>query len=155
VLTAASTQSGLGSVKWYAGDGVALSSAYLQPGPAQFASTTRLVAPGLGLPDEAQLLRDPILKKTKAAGVDSPLGFAFAGYDALAFCVLAWLLADGDATKVRDVLPGVARNYFGTTGWTYLNPNGDRAIGDFEFFGIAAQLGVWGWKSLFTHEVKA
>ncbi len=31
----------------------------------------------------------------------------------------------------------------------------DRAIGDFEFFGIVSNLGVFEWKSLFTHQVGA
>jgi branched-chain amino acid transport system substrate-binding protein len=150
---AAATNSDLSSIKWYAGDGVTLSSAYLQPGPAAFAIATRLEAPTLALPAQAQLLRDPILVKTTAAGVPSPLGFAFAAYDAFVCCTLAWLLAGGDRTKVRILLPGVARTYFGTTGWTLLNVNGDRAIGDFEFFGIDSNLGVFEWKSLFTHQV--
>jgi len=126
-----------------------LSSVYTQPGPATFAALTGLVAPGLALPSEAKLLRDPIVVQTKQAGVDNPLAFAFAGYDAFACCTIAWILAGGDRTKVREVLPGVARNYFGTTGWALLNANGDRAIGDFEFFGIESGM----WKSKFTHTV--
>ena len=60
-------------------------------------------------------------------------------------CTLAWVLAGGGRTKVRNLLPGVARTYFATTGWTLLNADGDRAIGDFEFFGIVSSRGVWDW----------
>ena len=140
---------------WYTGEGVTLSSAYLQPGPAQFAAATRLAAPKLALPAQAQTLRDSILQITTVAGVPSPLEcFSRATMHASA---ARWrgLLAGGERTKVRTLLPQVARTYFGTTGWTLLNVRGDRAIGDFEFFGIVSNLSVWEWKSLFTQQVGA
>lgn len=150
LLTAASSFPDLGAIKWYAGDGVTLSSAYLAPGPAQFASATRLLAPSLALPAEAKALIDPVLAQTAAAGVPSPVPFAFAAYDGFVCATLAWLLASGNRTKVRDILPEVAKMHFGTTGWTRLNTAGDRAIGTFEFFGIVNVMGSWQWKGLLT-----
>jgi branched-chain amino acid transport system substrate-binding protein len=153
LLSAGSAFPDLGAIKWYAGDGVTLSSAYLAPGPAQFASATRLLAPSLALPAEAKRLIDPVLAQTAAAGVLSPVPFAFAAYDGFICATLAWLLASGSRTKVRNILPEVAKMHFGTTGWTRLNNAGDRAIGNFEFFGIVNAMGSWQWKGLLTAEV--
>jgi branched-chain amino acid transport system substrate-binding protein len=150
LLNAASASSDLSSVRWFATDGIALSSAFLAPGPAQFAEMTHLAAANLGLPAEAQPLRDPILQVT---GLASPIPFAFAAYDAFVCATLAWLLAGEERTKVRDTLALVAKQHFGTTGWTLLNANGDRAIGSFEFFGIVNGSGGSQWTGLFSQQV--
>lgn len=150
LLSAASASSDLSSVRWFATDGIALSSAFLAPGPAQFAEMTQLAAANLGLPAEAQPLRDPILQAT---GLTSPIPFAFAAYDAFACATLAWLLAGKERTKVRDTLAPVAMQHFGTTGWALLNANGDRAIGNFEFFGIVNGSGGPQWTGLFSQQV--
>jgi len=150
LLSAASSSSDLSSVRWFATDGIALSSAFLAPGPAQFAEMTQLAAANLGLPAEAQLLRDPIVQAT---GLTSPIPFAFAAYDAFACATLAWLLAGKERTKVRETLAPVAKQHFGTTGWALLNANDDRAIGNFEFFGIVNGSGGPQWTGLFSQQV--
>jgi branched-chain amino acid transport system substrate-binding protein len=150
LLSAASASSDLSSVRWFATDGIALSSAFLAPGPAQFAEMTHLAAANLGLPAEAQPLRDPILQAT---GLTSPIPFAFAAYDAFVCATLAWLLAGEERTKVRDTLAPVAKQHFGTTGWALLDANGDRAIGSFEFFGIVNGSGGPQWTGLFSQQV--
>ena len=150
LLRAASGFSNLGSVRWLATDGIALSSAFLAPGPAAFAEMTQLAAANLGLPAEAQLLRDPIIQQS---GIASPIPFAFAAFDAFVCATLAWLLAGEDRTKVRDILAPVAQQHFGTTGWALLNAFGDRAIGNFEFFGIRSMSGVPQWTALFAQQV--
>lgn len=150
LLSAASASSDLSSVRWFATDGIALSSAFLAPGPAQFAGMTQLAAANLGLPAEAQPLRDPILQAT---GITSPIPFAFGAYDAFVCATLAWLLAAQERTKVRDTLAPVAKQHFGTTGWALLNANGDRAIGNFEFFGIVNGSGGPQWTGLFSQQV--
>ncbi len=155
LLTAASLYSDLASIKWYAGDGVTLSSAYLAPGPAQFAASTRLIAPSLGLPADARLLRNPVLAQMQAAGVSQPIPFSYAAYDGFVCATLAWLLAGGNKTKVAELLPQIARMHYGTTGWALLNANGDRAIGDFEFFGIVFQNGAWQWTSVLLQQVSS
>ena len=153
LLTAASGFSNLGAIRWFATDGVALSSAYLTATVAPFASSIQLLAANLGLPPQAQPVIAPILAKTTAAGVPSPIAFSFAAYDGFVCATLAWLLAAGDKTKVAAILPEVAKRYFGPTGWTLLDAAGDRAIGNFEFFGIVNQGGVYSWKGLLTVQV--
>jgi branched-chain amino acid transport system substrate-binding protein len=153
LLTAAANTADLGSVRWYAGDGITLSKAYLAPGVAPFAAATQLLAPSLALPVEAQPIIAPIVAAMAEAGVPSPTAFAFAAYDAFICAALAWLLAGDDKTRVAAVLPQIARLHFGTTGWTLLNANGDRAIGNFEFFGITLDSGSYVWKSMLTQQV--
>lgn len=150
LFTAASAYSNLSSVRWFATDGIALSSAFLAPGPANFAVTTQMVAANIGLPPEAQPLRDPILQAT---GLTSPISESFAAYDAFFCATLAWLLASQEKTKVRDTLAPVAKQHFGATGWTLLNANGDYAIGYFDFFGIVNGNNGPQWTGLFSQQV--
>jgi branched-chain amino acid transport system substrate-binding protein len=153
LLIASSSFNDLGSIRWFAGDGVTLSNAYLSVSVAQFAAATQFLAPSLGLPDEAEPVIAPILAETAAAGVPSPTAFSFAAYDGFVCATLAWLLAGGEKTKVSAILPEVAKRYFGPTGWTFLNAAGDRAIGNFEFFGIVNQQGAFSWKGIFEEQV--
>lgn len=66
----------------------------------------------------------------------SPEAYSLNSYD------VAWVIAlaiievgQYDGEKIAKILPKVASNYFGVTGWTKLDENGDRAGGD---YGIAA-----------------
>jgi branched-chain amino acid transport system substrate-binding protein len=153
LLTACSNFSTLASIRWFATDGVTLSNAYLSPSPAQFAVATQFMAPTLALPPEAKPIVAPILVETAAAGVTSPTAFSFAAYDGFVCATLAWLLAGGEKTKLRSILPEVAKRYFGPTGWTLLNSAGDRAIGNFEFFGIVNAQGAYSWKGVLEEQV--
>src|SRR5262249_50670947 len=81
LLVSCSGFSDLGSIRWFATDGVTLSNAYLAAGPAQFAIATQLLAVSLGLPPEAVPVIAPILAETAAAGIPSPTAFSFAAYD--------------------------------------------------------------------------
>jgi branched-chain amino acid transport system substrate-binding protein len=155
LFNAASATSHLGNVRWFAGDGVTLSSAYLAPGPASFAVLTKLLAPTIGLPSEAQLLINPVLAQITAEGVPSPIAFSYAAYDGFVCATLAWILAGGDKSRVQDILPLVAQMHFGTTGWTVLDAAGDRAVGNFEFFGIVSQSGTYSWSGLLTQQVSS
>lgn len=153
LMEAALANANLRAVRWYGGDGITLSTAYTAPSTAQFAAETHLVAAGLGVPESGQVLRDPILAKSAAAGFPHPRAYAFTAYDALACCTMAWLFGSGDKKKVKTLLPMVAKNYFGTTGWVELNANGDRAGANFEFWGIDNTTNPAQWKSAFTYDV--
>jgi hypothetical protein len=153
LLTACSSFPDLRSIRWFAGDGATLSNAYLSSSAAAFAAATQFLAPSLGLPPEAGPVIAPILAQTAKAGVPSPTAFSFAAYDGFVCATLAWLLADGDKTDVRYILPEVAKRYFGPTGWTLLNSAGDRQIGNFEFFGIINQKGAYSWQSVLVAQV--
>ncbi len=153
LLTAAAHTADLGSVRWFAGDGITLSNAYLATGVAPFAAATQLLAPSLALPAEAQPIIAPVLAEIAKAGVASPTAFSFAAYDAFVCATLAWLLAGDDKSRVSAILPQIAQMHFGTTGWSLLNANGDRAIGNFQFFGITFQSGSYVWTPALTVQV--
>jgi hypothetical protein len=152
LLAACSSFPDLASIRWFSTDGVTLSNAYLAPGPAQFAAATQFLAPSLALPADAQPVIAPILAETAAAGVPSPTPFSFAAYDGFVCATLAWVLAGGDKTQVSAILPEIAKRYFGPTGWTLLNSAGDRALGNFEFFGIVNQGGAFSWKPILVQQ---
>jgi len=153
LMIASSSFPDLSSVRWFGTDGLTLSNAYLSVSVAQFAIETQFLAATLGLPPEAKPLIAPILAETTAAGVPAPTAFSFAAYDGFVCATLAWLLAGGDKTKVRAILPEVAKRYFGPTGWTLLNAAGDREVGNFEFFGIVNEQGTYFWKPVLVEQV--
>src|SRR5262249_25304173 len=61
LLAAASKTADLGSVRWFAGDGITLSNAFLTPEVAPFAALSQLLAPSIALPAEAQSIVAPVL----------------------------------------------------------------------------------------------
>jgi branched-chain amino acid transport system substrate-binding protein len=66
-----------------------------------------------------------------------PVGYYFCLYD------IVWLVAKAileagttDTTILKNVLPKVAANYFGASGWCILDKNGDRAVMDYDLWAI-------------------
>ena len=137
------------SVKWYGGDGVVQSAALLANSTARdFAIATGFYAPNFGLP----LQPHPDLE-TIAAAIQSRSGveadaYALSVYDAM--WVLALTIADypevlTDYSKFKTEFTQQSERYFGITGPTILNENGDRAIGAFDYWGIVNDAGTYKW----------
>jgi len=85
----AAADAALSNVKWYGGDGMVLSKAFLSdPVVADFAIKTGFFAPSLGLPVATESLWKPVAARIKAkTGID-PDAFALAAYDAVLGCCL-------------------------------------------------------------------
>jgi branched-chain amino acid transport system substrate-binding protein len=138
VFRAASAVSGLDALPWYGTDGVALSVPLASDKQASaFATKVGFVAPTLLRPDLSkpkwQPLVDAVVQKTKL----DPDAFALAAYDACWCGMIARLLNGGAyVATMKTCLAQAAETYFGATGWGRLNANGDRAYGDFEFWGL-------------------
>lgn len=147
---AAGAVAGLDGYRWYGGDGVALSAPLAADAQAAaFAARTKFVAPTILRPHSAESkwrpLVDAVTERTKV----EPDAFALAAYDACWCGVLARMLAGGSYVPAMKVaLAQTAETYFGGTGWCRLNANGDRAYGDFEFWGLDSGK----WMSMGTFE---
>jgi branched-chain amino acid transport system substrate-binding protein len=69
-------------------------------------------------------------------------------YDAVWLTAQAYLAAGGKGhtTALKSALVTAAGGFYGASGWTKLNPAGDRQFGDFDFF-VLSQNGsnfTWG-----------
>jgi branched-chain amino acid transport system substrate-binding protein len=140
------------SVRWYGGDGIALSNELISDASASsFAVATRFMAPTLGLPQlvhpRLTAIADTIRKKT---GIE-PDAYSLAVYDAcwvIARTVAAFPAPPKDFTKLKETFQKEANQYYGITGPMYLNAAGDRSKGNFDYWGIVNEKGTYKWKWL-------
>lgn len=149
IFAQASTDPVFSSVKWYGGDGVVLSEALLGNSTARnFAVATSFYAPNFGLPSNAHPDLSRVANGIKvASGVDAD-AYALSVYDIM--WVIGLTLANypdvlDDYSELKSNFATQAEQYYGLTGPTILNVNGDRAIGSFEYWGIINSGGVYKW----------
>jgi len=77
---------------------------------------------------------------------DNPDTYTCNSYDAAWVIVLSIIqVGEYDAEKVAKVFASVANNYFGVSGWTVLDENGDRVGGDYEIAAIKSVNGKFEW----------
>ncbi len=146
----AATDPVLSSVKWYGGDGVVLSAALISDATAAgFAAVTHFFAPTFGLPTHGESKWQPIATAIKGQTNIEPDAFALASYDALWVIALTYNATSGTEAgfdKLKTFFPRQANIFYGVTGPTLLNDAGDRAIGTYDYWGIALQDGTYVWK---------
>jgi branched-chain amino acid transport system substrate-binding protein len=138
IFAQASEDPAFAQVRWYGGDGTVQSAAVVaDPTSAAFTAATAFRAPTYGLGDEL-LQQDAGLIGTIADRSGFPPdAFTLAAYDALHVATLA-AAAVGleDIGTYRSELLTQAGAYTGATGPTALNANGDRAVGDYDFYQV-------------------
>ena len=136
----------LRSVRWYGSDGTALLDELLrEPVAAQFAVDTRFINPIFAATRSEKF--EDVVSRIKAEIGREPDTYALAAYDEVWVLVEAILMAGTyDAEAVKNVLPTVARNTFGTTGWIILNEAGDRATADYDLWQVMAEDGEYKWE---------
>lgn len=140
----------LTSVNWYGGDGIANSEALAANSTAAaFALSTHFTTPAFALSDDAKSiwksLSDKILQKT---GIQ-PTAFGLASYDALWTVALTYEATQGDGHSWDNAKKMFAKQsdmYFGATGATKLNANGDRALASFGFWEMIQDNNGYSWK---------
>ena len=130
----------LSSVKWYGNDITALNSELLNNSQASvFALKTDLGSPimgAVGLTEKSHITKD-IEEKTGR----TPNAYALALYDALWITALAEVsIPEKSSPKtVKKALTDIANHYNGETGQTGLDINGDRIVGDYDFWAITSK----------------
>jgi len=71
-----------------------------------------------------------------------PNAYAFSSYDVAWLIGLAMLQAEStDVSAIKNIIPDVAKNYYGAIGSTRLNEAGDLAMADYDLWGIRG--GEW------------
>lgn len=145
----AATDPVLSSVRWYGGDGTALSAALTgNTAVADFAIATKYFAPSFGLPAQASAKWQPLADKIKERTGITPDAFALATYDALwviAMSYNAFPYTRPEFAKLKSEFIMQAGKYYGTTGATMLNAAGDRAVGAYDYWGIVKDGSGYKW----------
>jgi branched-chain amino acid transport system substrate-binding protein len=139
IFAAASADPVFSQVRWYGGDGMVQSSLVVaDPDAAGFAAATQLRAPTYGLADALLQEHADLIDAIEARSGGLPAdAFTLAAYDALHLATLAYAeVGLGSIEDYRAELLRQAETYTGATGPTTLNANGDRAVGDYDFYQV-------------------
>jgi branched-chain amino acid transport system substrate-binding protein len=137
IFKLASADPVLSSVRWYGTDGTALNEPLRTNAvAAAFARNVNFWTPTPGVDDGAKARWEPVATRILARGGQQPDAFALAVYDAVWLTAQAYLAAGGTGhtTALKSALVTAANGFYGASGWTKLNPAGDRQFGDFDFF---------------------
>jgi branched-chain amino acid transport system substrate-binding protein len=139
IMAAAKNYSHLNNVYWYGGSAFAENPSVLgDTNAALFAYTHGLPCPIYGLDDAAKDKWQPLRARIMALIGRAPDVYALTAYDALWVGVLACSAAgyDPGISLLKTAFTKVAENFSGVTGSTRLDENGDRAIGNYDFWAV-------------------
>jgi branched-chain amino acid transport system substrate-binding protein len=138
IFATASADPAFSQVRWYGGDGMVQSSLVLaDPDAAAFAAATEFRAPTYGLDDQLIQENADLIAAIEARSGLPADAFTLAAYDALHLATLAYAKVGlGSIENYRAELLRQAEAYTGATGNTALNANGDRAVGDYDFYQV-------------------
>ena len=140
----------LSNVKWFGGDGVVLSTAFLSDAAvADFVIKTGFFAPSFGLPVATEAQWKPVAARIKAKTDTEPDAFALAAYDALwtiAYTLEANNGTTADFAKLKSSFVEQANKHTGIVGAEALDNDGDRATGTFDYFSVIKEGTTYVWK---------
>lgn len=149
ILAKASQYSSLNMVYWYGSSAFAGNSAVLTDTNATlFAYTHGLPCPVYGLEETAMAKWLPLKERIQAQINRVPDSYAFTAYDALWVLVNTQLAIESqaDIENIKSAFVTEAGNYFGVTGNTQLDINGDRAFGNYDFWAVKQDSAGYCWK---------
>jgi branched-chain amino acid transport system substrate-binding protein len=148
IFTLAAADPVLSSVRWYGTDGTALNEPLrTNATAAAFAKKVNFWTPTPGVDDGAKARWEPVATRIAAKAGAQPDAFALAVYDAVWLAAQAYLAAGGSghAAALKSALVSAADGFYGASGWTKLNPAGDRKFGDFDFFVLTQSGSSFTW----------
>jgi branched-chain amino acid transport system substrate-binding protein len=141
----------LNNVFWYGSSAFAQNASMLTDSTAGgFASRHGLPCPIFGLDDAAKDKWQPLSNRIQAETGHVPDSYAFTAYDALWVSVLSYLKAgiSPDIEFLKSVFMLESDNFFGVSGNTALDVNGDRAIGNYDFWAVKRDANGYSWKKV-------
>ena len=146
IMRLARLDSDLSTIRWFGGDGVAQSRALLDdPAVAAFAAATSFTAPNVGLDETARSTWEPLSDEIAARIGFRPDAYALSVYDATWVAALSALEVQNDPSLLHDSFVRNVQRYWGATGATALDENGDRKIGNFDFWTIRSASAATDW----------
>lgn len=148
VMKLASADPVLSSVRWYGTDGTALNEPLRTNAvAAAFAKKVNFWTPTPGVDDGASARWQPIAARIATKAGAQPDAFALAVYDAVWLAAQAYLATGGTGHQaaLKAAFVTAADGFYGASGWTKLNPAGDRKFGDFDFFSLSQNGSNFTW----------
>ncbi|MDP1623521.1 MAG: ABC transporter substrate-binding protein [Bacteroidales bacterium] len=149
ILSEAKKHSHLNNVYWYGSSGIAQNASLLNDTTAAlFAYTHGLPCPVFGLDDAAKNLWQPLRDRIAGQIGRIPDVYAFTSYDALWVLIKTYRAAGKDPPidVLRNIFINEANSYFGVSGNTQLDTNGDRASGNYDFWAVKTDTAGYCWK---------
>jgi len=140
-------------VTWFGSDGTALNSKILEQAGTQLARVKHFAT--IFAPTQSAKFTDFVNRFRSKVG-EYPGTYPTTAYDCTFLLGLAIIQAgkyDGEA--IRSALPQVARTFFGASGWTLLDDNGDRAGGDYDVWAVVIRDGKPTWERVALVDVGA
>jgi branched-chain amino acid transport system substrate-binding protein len=158
IFAAAASDPVLASVRWYGADGIAQSAFLLtRPAAVSFAASVGFPTPLFGLDPSAAEKWQPVAARIQARAGAAPDAFALGVYDAVWVAAEAYLAAPRpvriDGLTTRFV--AAADAFYGATGWTALNPAGDRRYANFDFWEVRQVNGNPAWVRVAGYDTRA
>jgi branched-chain amino acid transport system substrate-binding protein len=104
--------------------------------------------PTPGVDEGARARWEPVATRIAArANGAQPDAFALAVYDAVWITAQAYLAVGGtgNVAALKAAIVAAADQFYGASGWTKLNPAGDRKFGDFDFFALSQNGSTFSW----------
>ena len=132
---------------WYGSDG--------ESDNTDFTNSTSAVAPissqvklisTIGQAPVATAKTTAFVAEFNASAGTAPNSYAINAYDATWIAALSVLAAGQNSGQaIQKVLPSIANNYFGASGWTQLQPSGDEAPVGYDIYEVQTTGGVTQW----------
>jgi branched-chain amino acid transport system substrate-binding protein len=149
IMAEAKKYAHLNNVYWYGGSAYAQNASLMNDTNAVlFSYTHGMPCPLYGLDDAAKDKWLPLQDRIASRIGRNPDVYSFTAYDALWVMVRAYLVAGNDPsiTRLKNVFVNEAGSYFGASGNTQLDVNGDRVAGNYDFWAVKSDSTGYGWK---------
>lgn len=151
ILEEASKYPLLASLRWYGADGAAKSIPLIKSEKASnFAMHVQLQCPKFEVIEDQLYLYEQFSQKMEKLNFPIVDAYVATAYDAVWITAMSSLgrRKGKNARAWRSAIDSVASHNLGITGWSILNSQGDRSVGDYSFWAIKKQ-----WNGSFTWSV--
>ncbi len=151
ILREAKKHAHLNNVYWYGGSAFAQNASLLNDTAAVlFAYTHGLPCPIFGLDEAAKNIWQPLKSRIENKIARTPDVYAFTAYDAVWVLMRAYRSAGKNPScdMLKEVFMNEAGSYFGASGNTLLDVNGDRAVGNYDFWAVKSDSTSYSWKRI-------
>ncbi len=149
IIADAKNHTNLNNVYWYGGSAFAQNASMLEDSNATlFAYTHGLPCPLFGLDDAAINKWQPLRNRIANELGRIPDVYAITAYDALWVLVRTALTVgkNQDIELMKTAFIHEADDFFGASGNTQLDINGDRAVGNYDFWAVKSDSAGYCWK---------
>ncbi len=152
ILSHASTNPVLSKIRWFSSEGIHGASEILDPSVASFLVQVKFM--GTRPVTMTNVLYEEFKERFKEATGQDPPVFSETLYDAIQIAGMAVLYAGSyDGESIKNALPTVAKNYYGPSGWTLLDENGDKAVQSYAIWAIVeTSPGTYEFEDIGTYE---